>query len=151
MNIKKLSIVAIVNVVKRAVMLAINRKQPIDAVSTPSRNPVAQLSMLGFAAILLSGCAWAPNLDKLNQKLVGMSKQELMYCLGSPARVGRNGDMEFATYVYSYSAESTALRCDAHLTFIDGRVSRVRVTGGSPGAIDFASRTCRSTLEKCAK
>jgi hypothetical protein len=119
MNIKKLSITAILDFIKRSVLL-------------PSRKSVAQLGVLGFSAILLSGCALAPSLDQLNQNLAGMSKQELMYCLGSPARVARSGDMEFATYVYSFTSESTALRCDAHLTFVDGRVTKVRVTGGSP-------------------
>jgi hypothetical protein len=150
MTIKKLSIVAIVDFIKRSVLLPFNRKQPTDSVCISSRRPVAQLGVLGFSAILLSGCALAPSLDQLNQNLAGMSKQELMYCMGSPARVARNGDMEFATYVYSFTSESTALRCDAHLTFVDGRVTKVRVTGGSPGAPDFASRTCRSALEKCA-
>lgn len=115
------------------------------------KKSIARLGLAIAASAVLAGCVWAPSLDQLNRRLAGMSKQELMYCMGTPARVGRYEDMEFATYSYSYSADSKVLKCEAHLSFLDGRLYRVRVTGGSPGSVDLVSSTCRATVEKCGK
>lgn len=115
------------------------------------KKPAVRLGLVVAASAVLAGCAWAPSVDKLNERLAGMSKQEIMYCMGTPSRVGRYDDMEFVTYTYSYSSDSNILKCDAHLSFLDGRLYRVRVTGGTPGSVDLVSSTCRATVEKCGR
>ncbi len=116
-----------------------------------NRQLAVRLGCLMFSAGMLSGCAWTPSLDRLNQRLGGMSKQELLYCMGTPSRVARQDDMEMVTYSYNYSPDSTLLKCDTHLSFIDGRLSRVRVTAGTPGTLDLVSSTCRAAVEKCGR
>ena len=100
---------------------------------------------------LISGCVSAPSTEKLNPKLVGMSKQQLLSCLGTPNRSATEQNMEFLTYSHRNFYDKYAYQCDPNFILTDGRVTRLIVTGDAPGTLDVTSGVCRALVAKCVQ
>ncbi len=98
-----------------------------------------------------AGCVSSPNIKELNSKVVGMSKQELLSCMGPPGRSAIEGNMEFLTYGHRNYYDKYAYQCDANFVLTDGRVTRLNVTGDAPGTIDVTSGVCRALVAKCVQ
>lgn len=120
-------------------------------------DPVAQLrkgmrvALIALSANLLGACAVSPSPEPLGQRLAGLSKQELLYCMGTPSRVSRHHSVELVTYSFGYPPQSTLLKCDAHLRFVDERLSEIRFASEPLGSFDLVSRSCRSALQRCGR
>ena len=81
-----------------------------------------------------------------------MSRTELLSCMGPPSNVARDGNMEFLTYSHRNYYGQYAYRCDANLVLVDGRVTRLRVTGDEvTGTLDVTSGVCRAMIAKCTQ
>lgn len=103
-------------------------------------------------AVVLGACVSAPSTEELNPKVVGMSRAELLSCMGPPGNTARDGNMEFLTYSHRNTYAQYAYRCDANFVLTDGRVSRLRVTGDEvTGTIDVTSGVCRAMVAKCVR
>lgn len=101
---------------------------------------------------LLAACVSAPTTEELNPKVTGMSRQELLSCMGPPSNSARDANMEFLTYSHRNHYAQYAYRCDANFVLTDGKVTRLRVTGDEvTGTIDVTSGVCRSMVAKCVK
>ena len=103
-------------------------------------------------SIPLSACVSAPNTGELNQKIVGMSRAELLSCMGPANNTAQDGNMEFITYSHRNFYGPYAYRCDANIVLTDGRVTRLRVTGDEVnGTLDVTSGVCRAMIAKCVE
>ena len=102
-----------------------------------------------FFVFLLTGCASAPSTKELNTKVAGMSKQELLSCMGVPSGSTADGNMEFLSYSHRNFYDKYTYQCDANFILTNGRVTRLNVTGDAPGNIDVTSRVCRAMVAKC--
>ena len=100
---------------------------------------------------LLTGCVSAPSTEELNPKLVGMSKQQLLSCMGPPNRSANEQNMEFLTYSHRNFYDKYAYQCDANFVLTDGRVTRLNITGDAPGTLDVTSGVCRALVAKCVE
>lgn len=100
---------------------------------------------------LLTGCVSAPSTEELNPKLVGMSKQQLLSCMGPPNRSATEQNMEFLTYSHRNFYDKYTYQCDANFILTDGRVTRLNVTGDAPGTLDVTSGVCRALVAKCVQ
>jgi hypothetical protein len=102
--------------------------------------------------IALAACVSAPSTEELNPKVMGMSRAELLSCMGPPNNAARDGNMEFLTYSHRNFHGQYTYRCDANWVLTDGRVTRLRVTGDEvSGLIDVTSGVCRAMVAKCVK
>lgn len=100
--------------------------------------------------ILLAACVSAPSTEELNPKVIGMSRAELLSCMGPPNKTARDGNMEFVTYSHRNVYAQYAYRCDVNLVLTDGRVTRLKVTGDEVnGTLDVTSGVCRAMIAKC--
>lgn len=104
-----------------------------------------------LVALFVSACASAPSTEELNSKVRGMSKQELLSCMGPPNATAKDGNMEFLTYSHRNFYEKYTYQCDANFILTDGRVSRLNVTGDAPGTLDVTSGVCRALVAKCVQ
>ena len=110
-----------------------------------------RLAPLLVCAIGLFGCASAPNTEDLNTNVVGMSKQELLSCMGPPSRSAQDGNMEFLTYSHRSYYDKYTYECEARFVLTNGRISKLNVTGDPPGTLDVSSGVCRSLVAKCTR
>jgi hypothetical protein len=110
---------------------------------------VLRTSLL-LPALFLSACAAGPSTAELNPKFQGMSKQQLLSCMGPPHASAKDGNMEFLTYQHRDIYDKYTYRCDANFVLTDGRVSRLSITGDAPGTLDVTSGVCRAIVSKCA-
>ena len=101
------------------------------------------------AVLLVSACASSPNAADLDQKLRGMTKQQLFSCMGPPAASAKDGNMEFLTYSHRSIYDKYSYQCDANLVLTDGRVSKLNILGDAPGTLDVTSGVCRAMVAKC--
>ena len=104
-----------------------------------------------LVALFVSACASAPSTEELNSKVRGMSKQELLSCMGPPNASAKDGNMEFLTYSHRNFYDKYTYQCDANFILTDGRVSRLNVTGDAPGTLDVTSGVCRALVAKCVQ
>lgn len=108
-----------------------------------------------FALLLpacLTACVSAPNTAELNSKVIGMSRQELLSCMGPSGNAARDGNMEFLTYSHRNYYAQYAYRCDANFVLTDGKVTRIRITGDEvTGVLDTTSGVCRAMVAKCVQ
>lgn len=102
-------------------------------------------------ALLLSACVSAPSTDELNPKVVGMTKLQLLSCMGPPNATAKEGNVEFLTYSHRNFYDKYTYQCDANFILTDGRVSRLNITGDAPGTIDVTSGVCRALVAKCVQ
>ena len=110
---------------------------------------VALAGLVG--STVLAACVSAPSTEDLNQKVVGMSKQQLLSCMGPPSRGARDGNMEFLTWSHRNAYDKYTYQCDANFVLTDGRVTRLNVTGDAPGTMDVTSPVCRAMVAKCVQ
>lgn len=103
-----------------------------------------------LSAFILAGCASAPSQQELNTRLAGLSKVELLACMGAPNGAARDDDTEVLTYAHRDFHMGMTYQCDANVVLKAGRVARITVTGDAPGTIDVTSKVCRAKLDKCA-
>ena len=107
--------------------------------------------ILLFASSLLSGCATLPKathltIEELEQKVRGMSQEQLLACMGPPGESAKDGNMQFLIFSYgNFWAE----RCDANFVLTDGRVSKFSVTPYTFGLAHATSGLCRAVVAKC--
>lgn len=106
---------------------------------------------LSCAAAILAGCASAPNEGDLNRRLAGMSKLELLACMGAPSASAADGDAEVLRFSHRDFYMGMMYQCDANVVLKSGRVASLRVTGDAPGTLDVTSKVCRAKLDKCAR
>jgi hypothetical protein len=99
----------------------------------------------------MSACATGPSTEELNSKVRGMSKQQLLSCMGPPNSTAKDGNMEFLTYSHRNFYDKYAYQCDANFILTDGRVSKLNVTGDAPGTLDVTSGVCRALVAKCVQ
>ena len=105
-----------------------------------------------FLPIALAACVSAPSTEELNPKVMGMSRAELLSCMGPPSNAARDGNMEFITYSHRNFYAQYAYRCDANFVLTDGRVTRLKVTGDEvTGTLDVTSGVCRAMVAKCVQ
>lgn len=102
-------------------------------------------------ALFLSACASGPSTEELNPKVRGMSKQQLLSCMGPPNASAKDGNMEFLTYSYRNFYDKYTYQCEANFVLTDGRVSKLNVTGDAPGTLDVTSGVCRALVAKCVQ
>ena len=102
-------------------------------------------------ALLAFGCASGPETTELNQKLRGMTKQELLSCMGSPATSTREGNMEFLAYKHRNVYDKYSYQCDANFILTDGKVSKLNILGDVPGTLDVTSGVCKALVAKCTQ
>lgn len=100
---------------------------------------------------LLTGCVSAPSTEELNPKLVGMSKQQLLSCMGPPNRSATEQNLEFLMYSHRNFYDKYTYQCDANFILTDGRVTRLNITGDAPGTLDVTSGVCRALVAKCVE
>ena len=111
-----------------------------------------QYAAMPFVAIfILTACATGPSTEELNPKLRGMSKQQVLSCMGAPSSSVKEGNMEFLTYSHRNFYDKFTYQCDANFIFTDGRVSKLNVTGDVPGTLDVTSGVCRALVAKCVQ
>ena len=108
-------------------------------------------TLLMAVALLLSACATGPSIEELNPKVRGMSRAQLLGCMGPPNSTAKDGNIEFLTYSYRSVYDKYSYQCDSHFVLTDGRVSKLNVTGDPPGTIDVTSGVCRSLVAKCVQ
>ena len=100
--------------------------------------------------LVLTGCVSAPSSDQLSSKVKGMSRLELLSCMGPPSNTARDGNVEFLAYSHRNTYSLLAYRCDANFVLTDGTVTRLNITGDEvTGAIDVTSGVCRAMVAKC--
>lgn len=105
--------------------------------------------ILLFASSALSGCATGLSIEELDRKVRGMSRQQLLACMGPPSASAKDGNMEFLTYGYRNVWDAYLNRCDTNFILTEGRVSRVSVTRYAQGTVDATTSYCRSLVAKC--
>lgn len=109
-------------------------------------------SYVSVLALLIAGCASAPSTQELAPKVAGMSRVELLSCMGPPDNSAKDGNVEFITYSYRSTYDKYSYRCDSQFVLTDGRVSKLRVTGDEEGGyIDVTSKVCRAKIAKCVE
>ena len=104
-----------------------------------------------FLALFLSACATGPSTEELNPKVRGMSKQQLLSCMGPPNASAKDGNMEFITYSHGSLYDKYTYQCEATFILTEGRVSKLNVTGDAPGTLDVTSGVCRALVAKCVQ
>lgn len=114
------------------------------------------------AAIVLSACAIerAQVADNAQTKMVGLSKEQVLACMGPPANQGTVG----ATEVWSYNsgngfaaasygnglAVSSSRHCTVNVTMTNGYVSAVNYLGPTGGLLS-ANEQCAFAVAACVK
>ena len=112
---------------------------------------VFNFGLVALIALFLSGCATGPSSEELNSKVRGMSRQELLSCMGPPSSSARDGNMEFLTYSHRNIYDKYTYQCNANFILTDGRVSKLNILGDAPGTLDVTSGVCRALVAKCVQ
>jgi hypothetical protein len=129
------------------------------------RKSVAALGLI--AALALSGCQPLETDQVAQQSMIGLSKRDILACLGEPARRVRAGQ---ATEIWTYAGGrlrgygpqwaiglNTNLppfgrpgTCDVALTMTNARVSEVGYAALDGGALPLGQE-CLFPVERCVK
>jgi hypothetical protein len=104
----------------------------------------ARLLWLTAIGLALSACALqrAQTANDAQAKIIGLSKEQVLACMGPPLNKATKG----ATEVWSYR---NGRYCKIKVTMRDGHVSDVNYLGPTGGLISLNER-CAHAVEQCA-
>jgi hypothetical protein len=120
---------------------------------------------LAALCLLIAGCAQEPAqiVQETPSKIVGMNKQQVLVCMGSPAAKTAEGHTEVWSYssdddhsavpliaIASGTAVSVTRRCTVSIVMTDNLVSQVNYYGPS-GALLTAGEQCAHVIQNCVR
>jgi hypothetical protein len=132
----------------------------------------AQLALLGFGLLLTSACALqrAQEASKAQATILGMSKEQVLSCMGSPANFAAVGNTEVWSYnsgngrtdtfgavnawggqgwLNGFGSTTTASRyCKIDVVMVDGRVAHLNYSGPTGGLLSKGEQ-CAYAVENC--
>jgi len=126
------------------------------------------MRILGFAAFCaaLAGCAFqrAEIAQDARAQMVGMSKEQVLACMGAPANKGAEGATEVWGYAsgngmtvatasydrFGGTAVSSSRFCNINIVFAGGQVSAVNYTGPTGGLLT-AGEQCAYAVNTCVR
>ncbi|PWC39271.1 hypothetical protein [Azospirillum sp. TSO35-2] len=123
------------------------------------------LLIVGIGAVMaVSGCSVqrAQTAEAAKTQLVGMSRENILSCMGAPTSRATEGRTEVWTYVSApgtYDSVTTggsnfaftksrARNCTVNVVMSDGRVSRINYLGRTGGLLT-AGEQCAYAVEGC--
>jgi len=121
-------------------------------------------------ALSVAGCAIqrAETASKAQATMAGMSKGQVLSCMGTPVRAGKAGDTEVWTYesgdnqtntfgsasalghVAFGSSTSETLSCKIDVVMNEGRVTRINYSGPTGGLLT-AGEECGYAVDNCVQ
>lgn len=105
---------------------------------------------LGSMAALLAGCATAPTETEISDRLIGMSRVEVLACMPRLVSSSKSGDSEVLHFSRSDdSYMGLRAQCDAEVRVKADRVDQVRINAAGAGMYGVKSNICRELLRKC--
>lgn len=114
--------------------------------------------------LILSGCAVQRGMmaEGAKTKLIGMSKYDFMRCAGEPWEMRSYGSTETLHYISEESesvldklriplrSEIEGQYCEAHVGITDGKVSSIRYSGQTGGALALTEgEACAAIVQRC--
>src|SRR5215469_10166512 len=109
------------------------------------------LIVIGFA---LTACAFqrAQIANDARINMIGLSKEQVLACMGPPLNQGATG----ATEIWSYNSENNVMPagdgngryCAINIKMWNGRVGAVDYSGPAGGLVSF-NEACAVAIEKC--
>jgi hypothetical protein len=134
------------------------------------RGLVRFLSLILAAAFLLTGCVFQRSEDATRalQKMVGMKKEQVLACMGPPAKKAHegetdvwnyhstNGDHDYAGDKHKYGndtfgfAEGYRYFCDVNVVMTNGVVAAVHYNGPRGGWLT-ENEQCGYAVEHCVE
>lgn len=97
---------------------------------------------------LLAGCAMHQP-SEAQTTMVGMSKDQVRSCMGTPEAMTANGNSETWTYGSANHGKSGG-QCKADLVMSEGRLSRIDYRGDAGNQVTRGG-ICGFIVEKCAR
>ena len=86
--------------------------------------------------------------------MIGLTKQEVLYCAGMPERVTQYGGVEYLQYshwqVRGSDGDTKTRNCDVTISLTGGRVSKVDYRGDTGGLLT-KGYTCSYIVEGCVE
>jgi hypothetical protein len=129
---------------------------------------ISKLRILGFVALgaALGGCAFqrAEIAQDARTQMVGLSKEQVLACMGAPANKAAEGATEVWGYAsgngmtvasasydrYGGTAVSSSRFCNINIVMTSGRVTAVNYTGPTGGLLT-AGEQCAYAVNACVK
>jgi hypothetical protein len=132
----------------------------------------AQLSILGLGVLFVGACSLqrAQEASKAQATILGMSKDQVLTCMGSPANSAAAGSTEVWTYnsgngrtdtfgvvnawggqgsLSAFGSTTTASRyCKIDVVMVSGRVTHLNYSGPTGGLISRGEQ-CAYAVENC--
>jgi hypothetical protein len=89
--------------------------------------------------------------DNAQNKMVGLSKEQVLACMGAPRFKGTEGATEVWTYDTGFSGGSSGGKryCSVNVTMRDGHVSAVNYLGPTGGILSL-NEQCAFAVQQCA-
>ena len=107
-----------------------------------------QLMVMSLA---LGACVALPASDGLSPNARGMSKKQLISCMGLPKTSSAETNKESLTYFYRNFYDRYTYQCTVTVELMDGRVSALKTLGDSTDITDPVPLVCRTVVPKCMR
>ena len=112
---------------------------------------VHRIAILSVTLFALCACASLPAPDGLGANARGMSKKQLMGCMGTPKTSTAETNKEYVTYFYRNFYDRYTYQCAVTVQLTDGSVSKLTVSGDSTDITDVVPEVCRTVVPKCMR
>jgi hypothetical protein len=129
---------------------------------------IATIGPIVFFAF--AACAWDPEVDQIaQQKMIGLSKQKILACIGAPAKRARIGSTDIWTYPIGDARVESPLfspaldmgasalmgadnrsSCNVNVVMTNGRVTQVVYHGADGGTLPLG-RQCLFAVQNCTE
>lgn len=112
---------------------------------------VLRIVLLSTTLLTLSACASLPAPDGLSASSRGMSKKQLLSCMGAPKTSAVEANKEYLTYFYRNFYDRYTYQCVVTVLLTDGSVSKLTVSGDSSDITDAVPEVCKTVVPKCMR
>lgn len=112
---------------------------------------VLRIALLLIMLFVLSACASVSAPDGLSPNSRGMSKKQLMSCMGVPKTTAAESNKEILTYFYRNFYDRYTYQCAVSVELTGGRVSKLTVAGDSTDLTDAVPIVCQTVIPKCMR
>ena len=120
---------------------------------------LTKTTALVCVAAMTSGCGptkfgRASIAEDAQAQMIGLTKQEVLYCAGIPERVTQYGGIEYLQYSHWYvrgnDGDTDTRNCDVTISLSGGRVSKVDYRGDTGGLLT-QGESCYYIVKDCVQ